>query len=60
MEVAGLTRATPEREEGGLPSASCGSGQEGSTWRGTSSLLWEQLTQSRQGSPQHLGLTRPD
>ena len=26
-------------------------------WRGTSSLLWEQLTQSRRGSP---GLTRPD
>ena len=31
MEVAGLTRATPESEEGGLPSAPCGSGQEGST-----------------------------
>ena len=30
------------------------------SWRGTSSLLWEQLTQSRRGSPQHLGLTRPD
>ena len=26
----------------------------------SSSLLWEQLTQSRRGWPQHLGLTRPD